>query len=266
MPRRTPPTETHLTPESSPHTSGGVILGLDNVRLDLPIAGVGTRTPAAFLDYLMLFALLGLWWTGGLVSAGLLGLGQGWMLALLTIGSFLIQWSYFAVFEVILDGQTPGKNLFGVRVVSAHGGRSSLGAIVVRNLIRPVDLVFGLACMAIDHRSRRLGDLAAGTLVIHQRTPGENEEVRLGRLPEGWSGREIVVVESFLCRAPRMEPEIAQGLAERLLRWIAARQEAFVEQAGEREVIEQMNSEMDRVALLRRLLQVTPTLDGPGVG
>lgn len=247
-----------MNPEPTQPTSAGAILGLDNVRLELPLAGVGSRTLAAFLDYLMLLALLGLWWTVGLVSTGLLGMGQGWMLALLMLGSFLIQWSYFAVLELIMDGQTPGKNLLGIRVVSAHGGRTSFGAIIVRNLIRAVDIVFGLACMAIDHRSRRLGDMAAGTLVIHQRAPGEDEEIHLGRLPEGWSGREIVVVESFLRRASRMEPEIAQGLADKLLRWITAQQEAFVEEAGERQVIEQMTPEIDRVALLRRLLQAAP--------
>lgn len=246
-----------MSSEPLPPAAAGAILGLDNVRLDLPIAGVGSRTLAAFLDYLLLLALMALWWTGGLVTAGLVGMGQGWLLALIMLGSFLIQWSYFAVLETVMKGQTPGKNLLGIRVVSIHGGRSSLSAILVRNLIRAIDLVLGLPCMAVDRQSRRLGDLAAGTLVIHQRAPGLGEEIHLGRQPPGWSAREIVVVESFLRRAPRMAPEQAQDLAEKLLGWIATRQEAFVEEAGERENIQQMSQKMDRVALLRRLLEVS---------
>lgn len=232
------------------------ILGLDNVRLDLPIAGVGTRTLAAILDYALLLAILVLWWTGGLVTLDLLGLGPGWGgWAVLILGTFLIQWSYFAALEIVMKGCTPGKNALGLRVVSYHGGHASHGAILMRNLIRAVDLVFGLAFMAVDARSRRLGDMAGGTLVVHQHPPGDAEDVRLGRLPPGWGAREVVVVESFLRRTARMEPQRAQAMAGKLLSWIARQEKEFVEAAGETETIAGLAPATDRVALLRRLLQ-----------
>ena len=232
------------------------ILGLDNVRLDLPIAGVGTRTLAAVLDYALLLTLLLLWWTGGLVTLGFFGLAQGWVWAIVLLGSFVVQWSYFAVLEIVMRGATPGKNVLGLRVVSYHGGHAAPGAILMRNLVRAIDLFIGLAVMAVDARSRRLGDMAGNTLVIHRKPPGDDEEVRLGRLPPSWGTREVVVVESFLRRAPRMEPRRAQEQAQRLLEWIARQDAEFVAQAGESANIAALTDTTDRLALLRRLLQV----------
>lgn len=245
-----------MASESLQASSGTSIFGLDNVRLDLPIAGVGTRTLAAVIDYALLAAIVLLWWTAGVVTLAFVGLGQGWVWAVLLLGTFLIQLSYFAVLEIAMQGTTPGKNALGLRVVSYHGGQAASVAILVRNLIRVVDLAFGLAVMAVDGRSRRLGDIAGGTLVIHQRPPGDAEDVRLGRLPPGWGAREVVVVESFLRRAPRMEPQRAQAMAEKLLRWIARRNPELVEAAGESENVAGLAAKTDRVGLLRRLLKV----------
>ncbi|HEX9735176.1 MAG TPA: RDD family protein [Thermoanaerobaculia bacterium] len=235
--------------------TGAEILGLDNVPLELPIAGVGSRTLAGLVDYLLLLALLGVWWTAGLATMGLFALAQGWFWAILVLGSFLIQWGYFAVLEIVMQGQTPGKNVVGLRVVADRGGRASAGALLVRNLIRALDLVFGLPAMAVDRRSRRLGDMAAGTLVVHERPPGAGDEVALRRLPAGWGAREVVVAESFLRRADRMEPRRAQELAGKLLGWIAREESELVAAAGEPEVLAGLSPGEDRVALLRRLLR-----------
>jgi uncharacterized RDD family membrane protein YckC len=225
--------------------TGAEILGLDNVPLELPIAGVGSRTLAGLVDYLLLLALLGVWWTAGLATMGLFALAQGWFWAILVLGSFLIQWGYFAVLEIVMQGQTPGKNVVGLRVVADRGGRASAGALLVRNLIRALDLVFGLPAMAVDRRSRRLGDMA----------PGAGDEVALRRLPAGWGAREVVVAESFLRRADRMEPRRAQELAGKLLGWIAREESELVAAAGEPEVLAGLSPGEDRVALLRRLLR-----------
>lgn len=251
-----------MSSESLNVPTGAEILGLDNVPLELPLAGVGSRTLAALVDYLLLLTLLGVWWTGGIVTMGLFDLAQGWFWATLFLGSFVIQWGYFAVLEILMHGQTPGKSVVGLRVVASRGGRASAGALLVRNLIRAVDVAFGLPVMAIDRRSRRLGDMAAGTLVIHERPPGDGEEVAIGRLPAGWGAREVVVVESFLRRADRMEPWRAQKLAEKLLGWIAREKSDFVAAAGEDETLADLSPGDDRVGLLRRLLQVSP-LDPP---
>lgn len=244
-----------MSSESPNVPTGAEILGLDNVPLELPLAGVGSRTLAALVDYLLLLTLLGVWWTGGIVTIDLFDLGQGWPWAVLALGSFLLQWGYFAVLEIVMTGQTPGKGAVGLRVVSYHGGRASAGALLVRNLVRAVDVFFGLPAMAVDRRSRRLGDMAAGTLVVHERPPGAGDEVALGRLPAGWGAREVVVVESFLRRAGRMEHRRAQELAERLLGWIAREHGEFVAAAGESQILAGLLPGDDRVALLQRLLQ-----------
>jgi hypothetical protein len=124
----------------------------------------------------------------------------------------------------------------------------------MRNLIRAVDVVLALPVMAVDRRWRRLGDMAAGTLVIHLSPPRDDEEVRLGRIPPSWGPREIVVAESLLRRAPRMEPARAQEMAEKLLGWIARQEREFVAAAGESASLEHRDGS-DRVALLGRLLQ-----------
>ena len=237
----------------SPPTDAA-LLGLDNVRLDLPIAGIGSRTLAALFDYLLLVVVLTLWWLGGFLLLRLFDLGAGWGMALLILGSFAVQWGYFAVLEIVMQGQTPGKGLLGLRVVSRHGGRPSVSALLVRNLLRSVDVIVGLPWMAWDRRARRLGDLAGGTLVVHDRPPLAGEELRLGRLPASWGAREIVVVESFLRRAGGMEPQRARAMAERLLAWIEREEPAFVAEA------EAAQGGGDPVTVLSRLLAVEPPL------
>lgn len=210
-----------------PVLGDAAILGLDNVRLELPLAGIGSRTLAALLDYLMLTFLMILWLLGGLITLGFFEVAGGWVVAVLLIGAFLLQWGYFAVLEIVMDGQTPGKLAVGLRVVSHRAGKPSAAAILVRNFLRTIDVWFGLPVMAVDRRARRLGDFIAGTLVVHHREPSV-EEVRLRRLPSGWGAREIAVVESFLGRAAVMETERAWGLARQLLDWIEQQEPDFL--------------------------------------
>ena len=220
------------------------ILGLDNVPLDLPLAGIGSRTLAATIDYFVLTALLLLWIAGGSIALGLLGLGGGWVAAIVILGVFVIQWGYFAILEIAMDGRTLGKRWVGLRVVARHGGRPGTGALLARNFLRSVDIAVGLVVMAFDRRFRRLGDMVAGTLVVHDRS---DDELRLGRLPASWGAREIAVVESFLRRADRMERPTAGRLAGQLLDWIRRSDPGF-----------DLGSEAkDPVARLREVLQAT---------
>jgi uncharacterized RDD family membrane protein YckC len=218
----------NLQPPPAPVVRDAAILGLDNVPLELPLAGIGSRTLAAALDYLMLFCLIVLWWLTGMLGLAYLDLGTGWVFTILGFGSFIIQWGYFAILEMVMDGKTPGKHAVGLRVVSYHGGKSSAAAILVRNLIRTVDVLVGLPVMAIDRRARRPGDFVAGTLVVHDRELRAGELHHLGRLPTGWGAREIAVVESFLRRAALMEEERARRLASQLLAWIDRQQPEFL--------------------------------------
>lgn len=189
------------------------ILGLDNIRLDLPVAGVGSRSLAALLDYIVLSALAFLWVVIGAIAVTAL---SPWVAPLILVGLFLLDWGYFALFEIASGGRTLGKMALGLRVVTAEGGSPAAGALLMRNLVRLLDLFFGLPLMTIDPLARRLGDRLAGTLVVHDR-PLEASPV-LGRVPPGWGPRELAVVEAFLARARALEDTAsAWAMADRIL-------------------------------------------------
>jgi uncharacterized RDD family membrane protein YckC len=195
------------------------ILGLDNIRLELPIAGVGSRTLAAFIDYLLLGTLLIAWIVvGGMITAALRG--TSWAFALFIAGFPVLEWGFFAVSEMIGGGRTLGKRAMGLRVITAEGGSPGPGSLLARNLVRSLDLLFGIPLMAIDPLARRLGDRLAGTLVVHERR--KVAAPLIGRVPPGWGPREVAAVESFLARARGLGDaktgEMAGRILERLRR------------------------------------------------
>ncbi|HEY3572099.1 MAG TPA: RDD family protein [Thermoanaerobaculia bacterium] len=219
------------------------ILGLDNIRLDLPIAGIGSRSLAAFLDYLMVGALVLAWTILSVFLASLLT--PAWAPALMVIGWFLLEWGYFAGMEVATGGRTLGKMAVKLRVVTAEGGTPGPGPLLARNLVRSLDLVFGLPLMVFDPLSRRLGDRLAGTVVVHDRPP--ETAPLLGRVPPGWGPRELALVEAFLARAGGIDDtaatlEMADRILERLRR-------------DAPELLAGLDTRNDPVGSLRRALQ-----------
>lgn len=193
------------------------ILGLDNIRLDLPVAGVGSRVLAAALDSVVVVVLMAAW---GLVCAFLLpaGLG-GWRMGAFIVGVFLLDWGYFAAWEITTRGTTLGKKAVGLRVVARDGGTADATSLLLRNLLREMDVLVGVFFMAFDPLARRLGDRVAGTLVLHQRkAPGET--AALARVPPGWGPREVAVVESYFARRAELEVDQALFLARRFVGWV----------------------------------------------
>jgi uncharacterized RDD family membrane protein YckC len=224
------------------------ILGLDNIRLDLPVAGLGSRSLAAFLDYLGMGALTALWVMLSLLLGTLLT--PGWVPVFLLGGLFLIHWGYFAGLEIAMGGRTLGKRALQLRVVTAEGGTPGAGALLIRNLVRTIDLVAGVPLMAIDPLSRRLGDRLGGTLVVHDR-PLEAGPV-LGRVPPGWGARELAVVESFLVRAGTLEDKaLVRQMAERILDRIRRDAPELL-----MDLDPGLDLEVDPVAAIRHALQV----------
>ncbi len=204
-----------MAAESADPTREGTILALDNVPLGLPVAGVGSRVLAAFLDYVLVSLAMLVWVVASLVVGRTLAPSFGWGLALIILGYFLIEYGYFAGCEIALGGRTPGKRALRLRVVTRHGGRPGAPALLLRNAVRSVDLLTGVPLMALDPLSRRVGDRLAGTLVVHDRPPEADVVVR--RVPAGWGGREGAIVESFFRRRGDLEAGRAEALAHRLL-------------------------------------------------
>ncbi len=155
----------------------------ENVDLHLELAGMGNRILACIIDTLLctalniaiIVALLAVWFSLRLLSlpAGALA---AWSTYLLMIGIttfFLVIFGYYMFFEGLWQGQTPGKRVADIRVIEQNGQPLTWSSAVVRNLVRIVDqiMLVGLLSMFLDKNERRLGDLAAGTMVIRERTP-----------------------------------------------------------------------------------------------
>lgn len=222
------------------------VLGLDNVPLDLPVASVGPRVLAAFLDYLLQGVALVVWFIVAFSTFRSLGGGIGFVVLYL-VGAFVIDWAYFAGTEVAMNGRTPGKKAIGLRVVTRDGGTAGTSALLTRNLLRTVDLLVGVPMMMIDPLSRRLGDRLANTLVVHDRP--DPEEVVVRRVPRNWRAEDVALVEALLRRASDLEPARAEAMARQVLQRLSHDDPTFLEgqRAGE-----------EPLTALRRAFGVSP--------
>lgn len=141
----------------------------ERVRIGYRVAGLGSRLLAWLID----MGLWGLLVFVGLVMSSVLEVGRsGTGMALFALWLFVLRWSYFLLFEWLWLGQTPGKRMMGIRVIQSNGTAIGLTQAALRNIVRVVDslpLAYGLGFVvaAGDRAFRRLGDLAAGTLVVH---------------------------------------------------------------------------------------------------
>jgi hypothetical protein len=134
-------------------------------------------------------------------------------------------------FEAFWHGQTPGKRLIGLRVLSVTGRPARLDEAILRNLLRVVDQLpgvyaIGILTMLISSRNQRLGDLAAGTVVVHEKALSV-PVLTVAAPPAGvaWSGAalseaELLLAETFLQRRHELPPAIrethARAIADKL--------------------------------------------------
>lgn len=141
----------------------------DNVGIDYEVAGIASRFIALVIDLLILGVLVFL---ADSVILGLVGstVSTAAAIVLGSFVSFLIVYGYFVVAETASSGRTPGKRVVGVRVIRVDGSAPGFGDSLVRNIVRFLDLVGpGVVSMFFHPQARRLGDLAAGTLVVRER-------------------------------------------------------------------------------------------------
>jgi uncharacterized RDD family membrane protein YckC len=186
----------------------------EGIELTLRLAGPVPRAVAWLTDFLLrLGVLLAAGWVLGMLGA----FGWGTMLII----AFLLEWLAMAAFEVWADGATPGKRALGLMVLHDDGTPVGWPAALVRNLLRAVDFLpaaygLGLAAMLINRDFKRLGDIAAGTVVVY-REPGECA----GSIPPATpvpaarplSLDEQRAVLDFAERSPLLTPERAQEIA-----------------------------------------------------
>lgn len=213
----------------------------EQIVLELPLAGVGSRALSYFIDFL--------WQLVPIAAAAFLAYellpvdarpspafeedpATGVRLPLLALAFvnavvFLVNFGYFAVFEVIWRGQSPGKRTVGLRVVRDGGYPIDGRAALVRNLLRVVDFLpalyfLGIASLFTGRKGKRIGDYAAGTIVVKERRPEPGTPRPLARAGSGGplSPAERSLVEEFLARRSGLSPDararVGRGLADRL--------------------------------------------------
>ena len=158
----------------------------DHGTLQFELAGPGSRFCAhvidglliAFFIALLVLLLVAVGSIQGSDFRGLFAGGGGWSLswgvAFLILSGFLVYWGYYVLFECLMQGRTPGKREFGIRVIRADGLPIGFRESALRNLVRMADAlpppcyILGGAVMFLDRYGRRLGDLVAGTIVIRE--------------------------------------------------------------------------------------------------
>ncbi|HEX4005093.1 MAG TPA: RDD family protein [Acidobacteriaceae bacterium] len=161
----------------------------EQVAIRFPIAGIGSRFLAILGDtvlqvlayaavvlliYLVVSAVPGAAHSSTATPGASTPTSVKWFIAGIIFFHFLMYWGYFTLFEAFWNGQTPGKRWCKLRVIRDSGRQITLFESMTRNLVRIVDWMpgiyaVGLIAMLCNRRNKRLGDLAAGTLVVHER-------------------------------------------------------------------------------------------------
>src|SRR5579864_2364355 len=157
------------------------VLTPERVSLEYGIAGIGSRAGAAIIDTLLQAVALLVLAAAGLGAAAAMSIATGRfaviiLLALMAVGGFVVTSGYFLIFEIVWNGQTPGKRVLGVRVIRESGYPLRPVDSVIRNLVRIADWIpffygIGVLVMLFNKRSKRLGDFAAGTIVVRESAP-----------------------------------------------------------------------------------------------
>ena len=236
----------------------------ERVSLRYDVAGIGSRGAAALIDttiqavvgfavvILSVFTSVMANRFGGFWDSDL---GEVLVVILGALVVFFLLWGYYLFFEILWSGQTPGKRALGIRVIRENGYPIRPGDAVVRNLIRildgpPFGAVVGSLVMLCNSRSKRIGDFAAGTIVVR-----EGNRQRLGQLgslsglppvpavppaapPSGGpqppasipvavmpslSAEDATLVRDFLVRRAEMYPAARGALALRLAQHVSRR-------------------------------------------
>ena len=197
----------------------------EHVAIAYELADLGSRFTALLLDVLVvvggiLGTVLAYWVVNTYV--GIPDAVNGIAGALAVVFMFVLGWGYFFYFEAFREGQTPGKRWMGIRVVLDGGYPATARAAAVRNLVRYVDVqplptcMVGGITMMLHGQTKRLGDLAAGTVVVREKTgaalPEEAERgAELG--PPRLTDDEFAWLARYVARRDSLAPEVRARLS-----------------------------------------------------
>nr|AEQ20308.1 RDD domain-containing protein [uncultured bacterium CSLG10] len=221
-----------------PHPDQHTIETPEQMSLDLPMAGIGSRFLAMAVDTLIqigigLVALIAVGFLG--FAGALSGIQQPsvWLVAGLVIVFFLLMYGYFAFFEIIWNGQTPGKRVAGIRVVKESGRPLTAAETIGRNLLRIVDelpafYAVGVLVALLNSKNKRIGDFIAGSIVVREASLSELKPVwqtpdvaaAQSRPPLGGamlSIEDLSLIDTFLNRRHSLTPDVRSQMALQIL-------------------------------------------------
>jgi len=210
----------------------------EQTALDFAVAGIGSRFLALAIDTLIQI-LVG--FVAGIAGSILIGLlvassprSSLWTAAVLVVFYFLLYFGYFAFFEIIWNGQTPGKRKIGIRVIKDSGRPLTAAESIGRNLLRIVDWLplfyaVGMVCAVLTKENKRLGDLVAGSLVVREAAfsdlkpawqaapvaPSGNAWPPMGA--DRLTVEEASLIDSYLSRRSSLEPYVQFRMADEIL-------------------------------------------------
>ena len=186
----------------------------ESVAFAYELAGIGSRGLALALDMLAIALLVAgefaiaavVYFALNVVISGNGVLIAAWVFGTTGVLAFATYWGYFVYGEVFRNGRTWGKGRMGLRVVRDDGSRVGVLDSVIRNLLRLVDMLpgnylIGMVCVIFSRRNKRLGDMAAGTVVV--RDSGEID----GRFEGGEATKQVALARDFLDRRSGLTPE-----------------------------------------------------------
>ena len=186
----------------------------EGIALELRPAGLVVRFYAFAVDWMIRLSLL---YAVAMVTSFMGGIG----VALWLILAFACEWVYPMVFELGASGATPGKRVFNLKVVMDNGLPATPAASITRNLLRVADFLpfgfgFAIASMLMRRDYKRLGDIAAATLVVHQQRPVPHADI--AAVPTltpaiALTPRTQAALIALAARAPRLTEERLDELA-----------------------------------------------------
>jgi uncharacterized RDD family membrane protein YckC len=192
----------------------------EGIAISIRPAGFAVRATAFLIDAAIRVVFLMI--CASALAAGAMGPGARFRGGLFLICLFVLNWLYPVIFELTAAAATPGKRTMGLVVLMANGLPITPAGCLIRNLLRVVDALplcyaFGIVCILLRSDSRRIGDLAGGTVVAYR------DEVRpAGSLaaadpmppPSALSRRQQIAIMAFGFRVGRLTPERAEEIAE----------------------------------------------------
>lgn len=196
----------------------------EGITFDYELASLADRGKAYLIDLAVRAVVVVVVGVAMMVALGpLIKAGVGlWMIIY-----FVVEWGYYVVLEMLMDGQSIGKRLLSLRAVKTAGHPIGFYDSVLRNLLRAADLLpftygAGIVSVLITRRFQRLGDLAADTIVVRERKGWFGSRLpkidpklaQAGHRQVVLSNRERRLLQEFMLRKDRLHPERREQIAE----------------------------------------------------